>query len=79
MPEDPSEKARAAILPLMPALADQYKKAGEETWTTEEFRRDFEAISFLAPFVSVRRRSDGVKGTLMFDHHPRVYFNWAED
>jgi len=50
----------------------------EETWTTEELARDFDVISFMAPYVIVRRKKDGVKGSLMFKHSPRVYFNWKE-
>lgn len=51
----------------------------EPTWDTEGLRRDFEVLGFAAPFVVVRRRSDGVKGSLEFTHKPRVYFNWAAD
>jgi hypothetical protein len=58
--------------------ADLAEDAGQ-TWTTEELQRDFEVIGFGAPFVVVRRRSDGRKGTLEFTHHPRVYFGWKED
>lgn len=45
-------------------------------WTTDELREEFEVIGFLAPFVVVRRKNDGVKGTLEFTHNPRVYFNF---
>jgi hypothetical protein len=48
-------------------------------WTTEELRVDFEVISFLAPFVVVVRKRDGKKGTLQFNHSPRVYYNFVED
>jgi hypothetical protein len=48
------------------------------TWDTDALRREFEVIGFSAPYVVVRRRSDGVKGTLEFTHNPRVYFNWQE-
>jgi hypothetical protein len=51
---------------------------GQE-WTTEELTRDFEVMGFLAPFVSVKNKATGKKGTLMFRHMPRVYFNWQED
>lgn len=47
------------------------------TWDTSELARDFEVTGFAAPFVVVRRRSDGIKGTLEFTHHPRVYFGWS--
>lgn len=49
-----------------------------ETWTTEELRRDFEVTAFAAPFVLVRRRSDGVAGSLQFDHSPRLYHHWVQ-
>jgi hypothetical protein len=45
-------------------------------WNTEELQRDFTVQGFLAPFVVVVRKSDGVKGTLEFTHNPRVYFNF---
>jgi hypothetical protein len=51
----------------------------EQEWTTEELRRDFEVMAFLAPFVIVIRKSDNVKGTLQFDHMPRRYFNFVAD
>jgi hypothetical protein len=35
-------------------------------------------MGFAAPYVVVRRKSDGVKGSLEFTHHPRVYFNFQE-
>jgi hypothetical protein len=53
--------------------------AAEQTWDTDELTRDFEVIGFAAPFVVVRRRADGKKGSLQFTHSPRVYFGWAED
>ena len=47
-----------------------------QTWTTEQIREEFEVQGFLAPFVMVRRKTDGVRGTLMFRHDPRVYFDF---
>jgi len=47
-----------------------------QVWSGDEFRRDFEAIGFLAPLVVVQRRSDGQKGSLEFQHNPRFYFNF---
>ena len=47
-----------------------------QTWTTEGLRQEFEVQGFMAPFVVVRRKSDGVRGTLMFRHAPRVYFGF---
>jgi endo-1,4-beta-D-glucanase Y len=54
------------------ALEAKYGKV----WDTSEMQQEFEAISFLAPYIVVRRKSDGVKGTLTFQHNPRYYFNF---
>jgi len=48
-----------------------------QTWSTEQLTEEFEVLGFSAPFVVVRRKSDGVKGSLEFTHMPRVYFNWS--
>ena len=53
--------------------------AQEQTWTTKELQRDFEVLGFMAPFVTVRRKSDGQLGSLEFTHSPRVYFGWKAD
>jgi hypothetical protein len=54
-------------------------KAGEPVWDTKAMTEEFECIGFMAPFVVVKRRSDGVKGTLTFTHSPRFYFDFAPD
>ena len=48
-----------------------------QVWNTEELSRDFEVLGFLAPLVVVRRRSDGAKGSLYFQHIPRFYFGFT--
>jgi hypothetical protein len=48
-----------------------------QVWDTEALARDFEALEFSAPFVVVRRRSDGALGSLEFQHEPRFYFNFG--
>jgi hypothetical protein len=47
-------------------------------YDTDQMREHFEVVGFLAPYVVVLRRSDGVKGTLAFRHNPRLYFNFVE-
>jgi hypothetical protein len=54
------------------ALEAQYGRV----WTTDELAGEFEPIGFMAPFIVVRRRADGVKGSLEFQHQPRFYFNF---
>lgn len=51
----------------------------EKTWTTDQLTAEFSVISFLAPFVHVVRKADGVRGTMMFRHSPRVYYGFEPD
>ena len=48
-----------------------------QTWDTTQLQVDFEVTGFAAPYVVVRRRADGVKGTLEFTHSPRVYHTFV--
>ena len=54
------------------ALEAQYG----QVWDTDQLRDDFEVIGFMAPLIAVRRKSDGCKGSLEFQHAPRMYFNY---
>ena len=47
-------------------------------WTTDAMQQEFDVIGFGYGYVAVERKSDGVKGSLDFDHTPRVYFNFVE-
>ncbi len=48
-----------------------------KVWNTDEMSNDFEVLSFAAPFVIVKRKSDQQKGSLEFQHNPRLYFNFS--
>jgi hypothetical protein len=50
-----------------------------QVWDTAELGRDFEVLGFAAPLVVVRRRSDRVRGSLMFQHSPRFYFGFQPE
>lgn len=50
-----------------------------QVWGTQEMQEDFQVTGFLAPFVVVRRKSDGVVGSLKFQHNPRFYFGFQAD
>ena len=51
----------------------------DRRWDTAQLQADFEVLGFMAPFVVVRRRSDGKKGSMEFTHSPRFYFNFMPD
>jgi len=48
-----------------------------QIWSTEELTRDFEVKGFGAPFVVVVRRSDGIRGSMEFQHVPRFYWGFT--
>ena len=50
-----------------------------QVWDTKELSADFSVTGFMAPFVGVTRKSDGKEGAMMFQHHPRFYFDFTEE
>ncbi len=76
---DPTEDIRKQMLVEINAApgSREYLEAKHgQVWDTGELADDFEVIGFMAPIVVARRRSDGVKGSLMFQHNPRFYFGF---
>jgi hypothetical protein len=68
MPLTPEEQTREII-------EAKYGRA----WDTKQLQEDYSVRGFLAPFVSVTRKSDGVKGILQFTHMPRFYFDFTAE
>ena len=70
-------RQRLVEINLVPGSREALEAEHGQVWDTDQLRQDFEAIGFMAPLIVVRRRSDGVKGSLEFQHGPpRLYFNW---
>ena len=77
---DPTESIRREMLAeinAQPGSREALESEHGKVWSTDEMCQDFEAIGFMAPLVVVRRRSDGVKGSLMFQHSPRLYYGFS--
>lgn len=77
---DPTEqirRARAAEINAVPGSRSALEAKHGQVWDTDELKRDFDVQGFAAPLVIVRRKSDGAKGALEFQHVPRFYFNFA--
>ena len=69
-------RQRMAEINLAPGSREALEAEHGQVWDTGEMSDDFEAIGFMAPLIVVRRRADGAKGSLEFQHSPRFYFNW---
>ncbi len=50
-----------------------------DVWDTRELARDFIVVGFAAPVVVVRRKTDGQRGSLFFQHEPRLYFSFQPE
>lgn len=79
--DDPTEQLRRERMVEIAAEVDSREALEARygpVWDTAELTKDFEVIGFAAPLIVVRRKSDGKKGSLEFQPHPRLYFNFEE-
>ena len=79
---DPTEairRERLAEINAVPGSREALEAEYGRLWDTQQLAQDSEVIGFVAPLVVVRRRSDGVKGSLEFQHRPRFYFNFVPE
>ena len=78
-PTEPIRRARLVEINAEPGSREAVEVEHGTVWDTAELTRDFEVVGFMAPLVVVRRKADRVKGSLEFQHHPRLYFNFVAD
>jgi hypothetical protein len=80
---DPTEAARRerlAEINAEPGSREALEAQYGQVWDTRQLAQDFEVIGFLASLVVVRRKADGMKGSLEFQHGPpRLYFSFVPD
>ena len=62
-----------------PGSREDLEQKHGQVWDTREMQEEFEPLGFMAPLIVVRRRSDGTKGSLKFQHNPRLYFDWSPE
>lgn len=72
-------RAEVAEINLEPGSREALEAKHGQVWDTKEMQEEYEVTGFLAPFVVVRRKSDGVVGSLKFQHNPRIYFDFKAD
>jgi hypothetical protein len=74
-----ARRARQAELNEDAASREALEKSYGDVWSTGELGTRFTVIGFLAPYVIVKDRLTGKKGSLEFQHSPRFYFNLQYD
>jgi hypothetical protein len=87
-PGDETEPIRRTRLAEITSQVESNDRETERTrleaqygrvWDADQLSDDFEVLAFMAPYMVVGRKSDGRKGSLEFQHHPRFYFNFVLD
>ena len=78
---DPTEAIRrkhVAQINRDPGSREDMESKHGQVWNTKELQQDFDVLSFLAPYVTVRRKTDNQMGSLAFQHNPRFYYNFKK-
>ena len=76
---DPTEGIRQELVAAInsnPKTREELEALHGQVWDTQQLQQDFDVVGFMAPFIGVTRKSDGLKGTLEFQHQPRFYYNF---
>lgn len=73
---DHRRDAMSHILNINPKTRDELEiDLGEDNvWDADEFEKSFDVLGFRKPYVMVRRRADGVRGTAVYQRDPVLYF-----
>jgi hypothetical protein len=77
---DPTESIRRELVAEInaePGSREALEAQHGQVWGTDQLQEDFDVLGFMAPIIAVRRKSDGRKGSLMFQHSPRFYFAFS--
>lgn len=74
---DPTETARRFLIDNDVPATEAAK--ADVKYDTKQLQEHFTVHGFLAPFVTVTRKADGVKGVMMFSHQPRFYFDFTPE
>ena len=79
---DPTEAIRRqqlAEINAEPGSREYLEAKHGQVWSTDELQEEFQALGFMAPYVIVRRKSDGCRGSLLFQASPRFYFGFQPE
>ncbi len=79
---DPTEAIRReqmAEINAEPGSREALEAKYGDVYDTRQLGEVFDVKGFMAPYVIVRRKADGVVGSLQFQHNPRFYFNFKAD
>jgi hypothetical protein len=79
---DPTEfirRTEVASINANPGSREYLEAKHGAVYDTSELQAEFTVLGFMAPYVVVQRKSDGVKGSVKFQHDPRLYYSFSAD
>ena len=79
---DQSEAIRRTLCKSLnsdPGSREDLESRYGDVWDTSELQETFTVLSFLSPFCIVSRKSDGVRGSVLFQHSPRFYHSFKPE
>ena len=76
---EPIRRQLVAEINAEPGSREFLEQKHGQVWDTRELQEEFDVLGFMAPYVIAQRRTDGMKGTIMFQHSPRFYFDWSPE
>ena len=69
-------RLQLAEINAQPGSREALEAKHGQVWDSQQLRDAFVVEGFLAPFVVVKRKAGGQRGSLMFQHEPRLYFSF---
>jgi hypothetical protein len=69
-------KELVAEINSQPGSREALEAEHGQVWDTRQLGEDYDVVGFAAPLVVVRRKADGARGSLFFQHHPRFYYGF---
>lgn len=59
-----------------PRSRAEIENSDGQVWNTQELAKDFTIVAFAAPLVVVKTKSNQELGSLLFQHQPRLYWDY---
>jgi hypothetical protein len=60
----------------VPKKSSDAATANEQQWTAEELADEFDLLGLFVSPTIVRRKADGMRGTIRFKGNPRLFFDF---
>lgn len=82
MSSDPTEAIRrqqVAEINAEPGSRAALEEKHGQCWNTQELQQEFEVLGFAAPYIAVRKKINSEKGSMQFQHSPRLYYGFTAD